>query len=100
MDRYLWIINKKVYDFENFSHPGGDDIIANCKDMDCTDIFLSHHSLAEKNTMNRIQKYYVGTVGDSSNNTPFFRKLKSLNDVFLYFIWGVVILALSYYIFI
>ena len=99
MDQDLWIINKKAYDFKNFSHPGGDGIIANCKDMDCTDIFLSHHSFAEKNTMNRIKKYYIGSVGDISNDTPFFQKLKSINDAFPYFIWGVVALVLSYYIF-
>ena len=99
MDQDMWIINKKVYDFKNFSHPGGDNIITNCKDMDSTDIFLSYHSFKEKSTMNRIQKYYVGTMETVQNNTPFFRTMKLINHVVSYIIFIAIISILFYCIF-
>ena len=62
------IINEKIYDLQNFEHPGGREILELCKnEPDCTALFESYHAFCDYEKIKRImEKYEIGNATKQS----------------------------------
>ena len=53
------IIHEKIYDLQNFNHPGGKEILELCKnEPDCTALFESYHAFCDYEKIKRVMEKY------------------------------------------
>lgn len=66
-----WRIGGEWYDFSNFNHPGGKDILYTARDRfeDCTFVFESHH-LDFIKAREIIKKYKITNKDETNSKTP------------------------------
>jgi len=74
----LWVlIDNKVYDVTDFSHPGGNEILMDDHGSDRFDEFESIHSPAAKKQM---AKYLIGEIDSSNDGENDKKENKKINN--------------------
>ncbi len=83
IEKSLWRIHNKLYDFNGFKHPGGESFITLTKGTDTTELFESSHPNIEKAEA-MLEKYYVrdelkprNTATFTFDKNGFYCKLRS-----------------------
>ncbi len=65
-------IHGKVYDLENYKHPGGKEILKLCEnEKDCTALFESYHAFSDMKKIKMTMKKYEKRESEYKNEFSF-----------------------------